>query len=45
MKELEGMNIDHAQKILDIIRGVEDEQRLKAADTVVPQPAIKGDKA
>lgn len=37
----QGMGIDHAQKILDIIRGVEEEQRLKTAETVVPQPAIK----
>lgn len=35
----QGMGIDHAEKILNIIRGVEEEQRLKAADTVVPQPA------
>lgn len=39
-----GMGIEHAQKILDIIRGVEEEQRLKAADTVVPQPAVTGSK-
>lgn len=38
----QGMGIEHAEKILNIIRGVEDEQRLAAAETVVPQPAIKG---
>lgn len=38
----QGMGIDHASKILEMIRGVEEEQRLKAADTVVPQPAIEG---
>ena len=37
----QGMGIEHAEKILGIIRGVEEEQRLSAADTVVPQPAIK----
>ncbi len=38
----QGMGIEHAEKILNIIRGVEEEQRLKAADTVVPQPAVPG---
>lgn len=38
----QGMNIDHAEKILNIIRGVEDEQRLAASKTVVPQPATQG---
>jgi hypothetical protein len=38
---LHGKGIEHAEKILNIIRGVEEEQRLKTADTVVPQPAIK----
>lgn len=37
----QGMKVDHATKILDMIRGVEEEQRLAAADTVVPQPAVK----
>jgi hypothetical protein len=37
----QGMGIEHAEKILGIIRGVEEEQRLAAADTVVPQQAIK----
>lgn len=39
----QGMGIDHAEKILGIIRGVEDEQRLQAIKTVVPQPAITGE--
>lgn len=38
----QGMGIEHAEKILGIIRGVEEEQRLAAANTVVPQPAITG---
>jgi len=42
IKELEGMDIEHAHKILEIIRGIEEEQRLKSADTVVPQPAVTG---
>lgn len=40
----QGMGIEHAANILEIIRGVEEEQRLAAADTVVPQPAVKGEK-
>lgn len=39
-KKIQGHGLDHAEKILNIIRGVEEEQRLKTADTVVPQPAI-----
>lgn len=39
----QGMGIEHAEKILGIIRGVEDEQRMKAAETVVPQPAVTGE--
>lgn len=38
----QGMAIEQGAKILEIIRGIEEEQRLKAADTVVPQPAVKG---
>lgn len=38
----QGMGIEHAEKVLGIIRGIEEEQRLAAADTVVPQPAVKG---
>lgn len=37
-----GRTIQHAEQILNIIRGVEEEQRLKAAETVVPQPAVTG---
>lgn len=40
-----GKSIEHAERILNIIRGVEEEQRLSAADTVVPQPAINKTKA
>lgn len=40
-KEFQEMDIGNAEKILNIIRGIEEEQRLKAADTVVPQPAVK----
>jgi hypothetical protein len=36
----QGMHIDNGQKILEIIRGIEEEQRLKTAETVVPQPAV-----
>ncbi len=36
----QGMGIEHAEKILGIIRGVEEEQRMTASDTVVPQPAV-----
>jgi len=36
----QGSGIEHAERILNIIRGVEEEQRLKAAETVVPQPAV-----
>jgi hypothetical protein len=43
-KEFDEMDITQAEKILGIIRGIEEEQRLKAADTVVPQPATTGAK-
>jgi hypothetical protein len=39
-KEFQEMDINNAERILNIIRGVEEEQRLKAADTVVPQPVV-----
>lgn len=42
-QNMRGRNIEHAENILNIIRGVEEEQRLKAADTVVPQPAVTGE--
>ena len=41
-KEFQEMDINNAHRILEIIRGVEEEQRLSAADTIVPQPATKG---
>jgi hypothetical protein len=41
-KELQGMDIGNAGKILEIIRAVEEEQRMKSAETVVPQPAVTG---
>lgn len=44
-KEIDGMHLDHAEKLLNIIRGVEEENRLAAADTVVPQPAVTGAEA
>jgi hypothetical protein len=37
----QGMGLEHAEKILNMIRGVEEEERLMAGDTVVPQPAIQ----
>lgn len=37
-KEFQEMDISNAGKILELIKGVEEEQRLKAADTVVEQP-------
>lgn len=40
-KEMQEIDINNAEKLLNIIRGVQEEQRLDAADTVVPQPAIK----
>ncbi len=40
----QGMGIEHAERILNIIRGVEEEQRFASADTVVPQPAVTGSK-
>lgn len=36
-----GMTIEHAKGILEMIKGIEEEQRLKSADTVVPQPAVQ----
>ena len=41
-KEMDGMDLDHAERLLNIIRGVEEENRLASKDTVVPQPAITG---
>jgi hypothetical protein len=44
IKEMDEIDINNAGKVLEMIRSIEDEQRLKAADTVVPQPAITGEK-
>lgn len=44
-KEIDEIEIGNAERILNIIRGVEEEQRLQQANTVVPQPAVTGDKA
>jgi hypothetical protein len=41
VKEMDEIDINNAAKLLEMIRGIEEEQRLKAADTVVPQPAVK----
>jgi len=38
---LHGKGVEHAEKILNMILSIEENQRLNAADTVVPQPAIK----
>jgi hypothetical protein len=40
-KEFQEMDINNAARILDIIKGIEEEQRLKAAETIVDQPAVK----
>jgi hypothetical protein len=40
-KEFQEMDINSASKILEMIRGVEEEHRLAAADTVIPQPGVK----
>ncbi len=42
IKEMDEIDINNAAKTLEMIRGIEEEQRLKQADTVVPQPAVKG---
>jgi hypothetical protein len=42
MKELDELDITNAEKLLGMIRGIEEEQRLASAETVVPQPAVKG---
>jgi hypothetical protein len=44
IKELDEIDINNADKLLNMIRGIEEEQRLKASDTVVPQPAVSGSK-
>lgn len=40
IKEMDEIDINNASKLLGMIRGIEEEQRLSAADTVVPQPAV-----
>lgn len=44
IKEMDEIDINNASKLLEMIRGIEEEQRLKQADTVVPQPAVTGAK-
>ena len=41
-KEIQELEIKNADSILAIIRGIREEERLDAANTIVPQPAIKG---
>jgi hypothetical protein len=43
-KEIQDIEIGSAEKILNMIRGLEEENRLASQDTVVPQPAVTGDK-
>ena len=40
-KEFDEMDINNAAKVLEMIKGIQEEQRLDAAKTVVPQPAVK----
>ena len=42
--EMQEINMGSAEKLLGMIRGIEEEKRFKAADTVVPQPAVTGKK-
>ena len=42
--EMQEINMGSAEKLLGMIRGIEEEKRMKAADTVVPQPAVTGKK-
>lgn len=43
-KEIQELDIGNAEKILNIIRGIREEERLAAQNTLVPQPAITGSK-
>lgn len=43
MKEMDEIDINNAAKVLNMIRAIEEENRLKASDTVVPQPAVTGE--
>lgn len=38
---LNGKGIEHAERILNMILSIEENQKQSAADTVVPQPAVK----
>jgi hypothetical protein len=40
IKEIDEIELKNAAKALDMIRALEEEQRLQQADTVVPQPAV-----
>jgi len=40
-KEFQEMDINNATNILEMIRGVEEEHRLRAADTILPQPGAQ----
>jgi hypothetical protein len=40
MKELDELDINNASKLMEIHRVLEEEKRLKAKQTVVPQPAV-----
>ncbi len=40
VKEMDEIDMNNAVKLLDIVRGVEEENRLASMDTVVPQPAV-----
>ena len=40
-KEFQEMDINNAAQILEMIKGIQEEQRLDAAETVIPQPAAK----
>ena len=42
MKEMDEIDMNNAEKMLGIIRGIEEEHRMQQADTVVPQPAVTG---
>jgi hypothetical protein len=39
--EIQELELGNAEKLLNMVRGVEEEHRLAAADTVVPQPAVE----
>lgn len=42
IKEMDEIDMNNAAKMFEIIRGIEEEQRLQQANTVVPQPAVTG---